>query len=47
MRPEAERIEGRRVRQEDIGSLKNPKKTRLPRKESLNRAVKFTDAALN
>jgi hypothetical protein len=33
MRSKAEGIGGRRVRQEDIGSLKNPKKSRLPRKK--------------
>jgi hypothetical protein len=27
--------------QEDIGSLKNPKKSRLPREKSFNRAVKI------
>jgi hypothetical protein len=48
-RPKAERIGGRRVWQEDIGSLKKPqeKKTRLPREELINRAVKLADTVLN
>jgi hypothetical protein len=46
-RPEIERIGGRRMRQEDIGSLKKSTKSQIIGERSFNGAGNFVIAALN